>query len=180
MPSAALIFNAHSGRHLDSGDALAETAATLERRGITVVPMHGDLAEQIAESRSADTDIVVVSGGDGTIRATIEAHRGGRPIGILPAGTMNLLALDFGIPEDLGEAAAVIASGTTRHVDYETDCLVAAAQVVPVNCHVVEDLAWAEIDDEKQLIRAREKVYPAILRRENQAALLCEVTKNAQ
>jgi 2-aminoethylphosphonate-pyruvate transaminase len=60
---------------------------------------------------------------------------------------------------------------TTRHMDYETDCLVEAAQVVPVNCHVIEDLVWAEIDDERQLIRARDRVYPAILQRENQAAL---------
>ena len=59
---------------------------------------------------------------------------------------------------------------TTRHIDYETDCLVAAARVIPVNCHVVEDLAWSEMDDERQLIRARDKVYPAILQRDNQTA----------
>jgi len=59
---------------------------------------------------------------------------------------------------------------TTRHMDYETDCLVAAARVIPVNCHVVEDLAWAEIDDEWQLVRARDRVYPAILQRDNQTA----------
>jgi choline kinase len=35
-----------------------------------------------------------------------------------------------------------------------------------VKCHVVEDLVWAEIDDERQLIRARDRVYPAILQRE--------------
>ena len=59
---------------------------------------------------------------------------------------------------------------TTRHMDYETDCLVAAARVIPVNCHVVEDLAWSEMDDEWQLIRARDKVYPAILQRDHQTA----------
>lgn len=59
---------------------------------------------------------------------------------------------------------------TTRHMDYETDCLVAAARVIPVNCRVVEDLAWSEMDDEWQLIRARDKVYPAILQRDNQTA----------
>lgn len=59
---------------------------------------------------------------------------------------------------------------TTHHMDYETDCLVAAARVIPVNCHVVEDLAWSEMDDEWQLIRARDKVYPAILQRDNQTA----------
>jgi 2-aminoethylphosphonate-pyruvate transaminase len=59
---------------------------------------------------------------------------------------------------------------TTRHMAYETDCLVAAARVIPVNCHVVEDLAWSEMDDEWQLIRARDKVYPVILQRDNQTA----------
>ena len=59
---------------------------------------------------------------------------------------------------------------TTRHMDYETDCLVAAARVIPVNCHVVEDLAWSEMDDEWQLIRARDKVYSVILQRDHQTA----------
>ncbi|WP_075221943.1 diacylglycerol/lipid kinase family protein [Acuticoccus yangtzensis] len=119
MPSAALIFNASSGRHLTSQGARDATIATLERAGITVNPMPGDLGEQLVASREAPDDIIIVSGGDGTIRATIETHRGhGRPIGILPAGTMNLLALDFGIPEDPDEAAQVIASGHTRNVDY--------------------------------------------------------------
>ncbi|RAI04059.1 hypothetical protein DLJ53_06270 [Acuticoccus sediminis] len=118
MPSAALIFNASSGRHLEHHDALDTTVAALERVGITVTPMRGDLSAQLKQSRDAEADIIVVSGGDGTIRAAIEAHRGGRPIGILPAGTMNLLAYDFGIPEDTEAAARVIADGVTRDVDY--------------------------------------------------------------
>ena len=52
---------------------------------------------------------------------------------------------------------------TTRHMDYETDCLVAAAQITPVSCHVVEDLMWCEIDDESHLARARKLIYPTIL-----------------
>jgi len=56
---------------------------------------------------------------------------------------------------------------TTRHMDYETDCLVAAAGVVPVSCHVVEDLIWCEIDDESHLARARELIYPTILAQQN-------------
>ena len=59
---------------------------------------------------------------------------------------------------------------TSRHMDYETDCMVAAARLIPVNCHVVEDLAWSEMDDEWQLIRARDKVYSVILQRDHQTA----------
>jgi len=50
--------------------------------------------------------------------------------------------------------------------DYETDCLVAAARRVPVHCHLVEDLAWAEIDDSLHWQRAQTQVYPEILRRD--------------
>jgi len=52
--------------------------------------------------------------------------------------------------------------GTTRHMDYEIDCLVMAARVVPISCPVVEDLIWCEIDDETHLARARNEVYPVV------------------
>ncbi len=47
------------------------------------------------------------------------------------------------------------------HVEYEK-ALVATAAVTPIYCRKVEDLVWAEIDDEDHLARAREKVYPRI------------------
>jgi len=51
---------------------------------------------------------------------------------------------------------------TTRHVDYETDCLVAAARVMPISCPLAEDLVWCEIDDETHLARARNEIYPVV------------------
>ncbi len=74
-------------------------------------------------------------------------------------------------PED----NVVLLSGFTKSSDEvfaqtNSGCLVAAARVIPVNCHVVEDLARSEMDDEWQLIRARDKIYPAILQRDNQTA----------
>ena len=52
---------------------------------------------------------------------------------------------------------------TTLHMDYETDALVAAARGHPLHYHRIPDLLWAEIDDARQLSRARKSVYPAIL-----------------
>ena len=49
--------------------------------------------------------------------------------------------------------------------DYETDCLVAAGQQIPIACPVVPDLVWSEIDDADHLERARATVYPEIRRR---------------
>jgi choline kinase len=53
----------------------------------------------------------------------------------------------------------------TLRFDYE-DALVAAAQTVPVHCHLIADLVWCEIDDETHLARVLQTVYPAILVRE--------------
>ena len=52
---------------------------------------------------------------------------------------------------------------TTRHVDYEVDCLVEAAGLVQVPCHLVEDLIWCEIDDESHLARAQKEVHPRLM-----------------
>ena len=54
--------------------------------------------------------------------------------------------------------------------DYETDCLVQAAALYPVYCHLVPDVAWAEIDDDRHWRRAREHVYPTIVSRDGAPA----------
>lgn len=55
---------------------------------------------------------------------------------------------------------------TTLHVAYETDCIVDAAASQDIHCHLVDDLLWAEIDDDHHLRRARTLIYPAIAAKE--------------
>lgn len=68
--------------------------------------------------RAAQTDLVIVCGGDGTVAA---AARGlletGLPMGVLPLGTANDLARTLGLPLDLPEAAEVILRGRTERID---------------------------------------------------------------
>ncbi len=45
--------------------------------------------------------------------------------------------------------------------DYE-DGLVATARDEKIVCHRIDDLAWAEVDDEQMFARAAQRVYPAI------------------
>ena len=52
--------------------------------------------------------------------------------------------------------------GIEGDYDYETDALVAAAKEIDIDCLVIEDLVWAEIDDEVHLKRARDEIYPMI------------------
>ncbi len=51
------------------------------------------------------------------------------------------------------------------HLEYE-QALVTAAQQLPVNCRLVEDLAWSEIDTEEHWRRVNEHVFPAIVARD--------------
>ncbi len=52
---------------------------------------------------------------------------------------------------------------TTRHMDYESDCLVAAAKETPIPCLLIRDLICCEIDYTEHLDRAREVIYPAVI-----------------
>lgn len=63
-------------------------------------------------------DVVIAMGGDGTIGAVIRGIVGSKvSLGIIAAGTENDIAGSLGIPEDLKEACALIASGHTRKLD---------------------------------------------------------------
>lgn len=66
-------------------------------------------------------DAVVVGGGDGTVSAAAaSAFKSGKPLGILPAGTMNLFARAIHMPSDLPSALQVIARGDIRKIDIAT------------------------------------------------------------
>jgi diacylglycerol kinase family enzyme len=77
------------------------------------------LSDALAEAAKAPgLDALVAGGGDGTLSCAAGHLAGtGRPLGILPLGTLNHLARDAGIPADLEEAAAIIAAGHVREID---------------------------------------------------------------
>ena len=65
-----------------------------------------------------DTDMVVVAGGDGTVRvACAELARTGVPVGIVPLGTGNLLARNLALPLRVTDAVEVALSGQDRAID---------------------------------------------------------------
>ncbi len=78
-----------------------------------------DTGYQMAhEAAVSGADLVVAIGGDGTIRAVCEELAGtGVPVGIVPAGTGNLLARNLDIPLYLRSAVDVALNGQDRAID---------------------------------------------------------------
>jgi YegS/Rv2252/BmrU family lipid kinase len=73
---------------------------------------------QAAAASVAGADLVMVCGGDGTVREVCaELARTGIPVGIIPAGTGNLLARNLAIPLYLRSAIDVALNGQDKAID---------------------------------------------------------------
>ena len=127
LRQAAIVVNPSKFSHLDD-QALrrrqAYVAAVFRSHGWadplwlpTTVEHRG--TEQARQALDAGVDIVVAAGGDGTVRAVAEALTGtGTPMGVLPAGTGNLLARNLDIPHtDLSAALDLVFSADDQRID---------------------------------------------------------------
>lgn len=79
----------------------------------------GAIADAVRTEALVGTPRLLVSGGDGTLRTALAAAAGtALEIAILPGGTLNHFAHDFGLPHDDPAAALDIAvNGTAKPVD---------------------------------------------------------------
>lgn len=77
--------------------------------------------QQAREAIAAGTDLVIASGGDGTVSAVAEAvMQTDIPLGVIPRGTANAFSVALGIPTNLRDACETILAGTTQQVDVAT------------------------------------------------------------
>ncbi len=119
---AKLIANPGAGNILEAATRLEQVTSYLLEYGVKVdVALAHPKKEAIPIARRAikdGYDIVIAMGGDGTLGAVIRGIAGSKVrLGIIAAGTENDIAKSLGIPEDLKEACALIASGHTRKLD---------------------------------------------------------------
>lgn len=122
MKKLLFVFNPHSGKG-QIRQHLMQIVDIFTKGGyeVTIHPTQAknDAYEKIM-SRSDDFDVVVCSGGDGTLNETIKAVMSldkRIPIGYIPSGTMNDFASSIGIPKDMVAAAQKIVDGNITTVD---------------------------------------------------------------
>jgi len=119
----AIVLNSSAGSLLDRtpADAVATVERAFAQQGHRVVceaVQGADLPRAIRVARDGSAEVLVVGGGDGTIATAAHLLQGsGKVLGVLPLGTMNLLARDLDIPLDLDAAAAALARGRIDHID---------------------------------------------------------------
>jgi YegS/Rv2252/BmrU family lipid kinase len=117
--SASLIFNPDSGPG-DPEEDLRRIVEAFHARAVRVKVFEtADAPAQAAEKALAEApEIVLAAGGDGTIGSVAGVMAGKDvPLGVLPSGTANALAIALGIPRDLEKACELIFTGTPRTID---------------------------------------------------------------
>ncbi|MBS1829282.1 MAG: NAD(+)/NADH kinase [Acidobacteria bacterium] len=107
----------------DAVRVLAECGHDVEARP-TAGP--GDATSIARAAVDGEAKLVLAAGGDGTINEVLNGMIGSQvPLGVLPAGTANVLAMETGIPTSPPKAAAVlgemqaarVATGLVRNAD---------------------------------------------------------------
>ena len=123
MKRVLVLLNARAGTLIDAGTAtiVAEVKAALAPRCENLdvrLLQPRDVARAISQAAVGPHDTVIVGGGDGSASAAAAAlANGGKRLGILPFGTVNLLARDLGMPSDPHEAVAALARAAPRRID---------------------------------------------------------------
>ena len=151
MKRVLVLLNARAGTLLDAGAVriVAEIEAALKPRCDNLdvrLLQPQQVPGAIAQAARGPHDTVVVGGGDGSASAAASAFvASAKVLGVLPFGTMNLLACDLGLPRDPHQAVAALATARPRRIDL--------AEINGRPFHTLSGLGFFS-----QMARAREEV----------------------
>ena len=116
-----VIVNPKAGRRVFLNLYLPQVLRVLKRGGVSYRVLYtryeGHATRMVTRLRPW-ADLITVFGGDGTVREVVKGlGEQPLPIAIIPFGTVNVLALDLGIPFNPVQAAATVVNGKKRRID---------------------------------------------------------------
>jgi YegS/Rv2252/BmrU family lipid kinase len=120
---AIVIYNPHSGacRRRDRAADVAAFVAQLEARGFSAQTWStkgpGDASALARRAVESGEDVIVASGGDGTLNEVLQGIVGSRiSLAIWPCGTANVLAREIKIQADAAAIARMVYEGKQRRI----------------------------------------------------------------
>lgn len=120
---AIVIYNPHSGacRRRDRAADVAVFVAQLEKHGLEVqswsTEAPGDGSALARRAVGSGADVIVASGGDGTLNEVLQGMVGSRiSLVIWPCGTANVLARELKIPSDETAITRMVFEGKPRRI----------------------------------------------------------------
>lgn len=119
--NAVAIVNPNTGvasrPHL--AELLKSTAAQHNVTLTIIATTHAGETTDLARANATNADILIAVGGDGTVSDVITGSVGNAiTIGIIPAGSTNMIAKELGIPRNIQQAAEIaFGGGQVRAID---------------------------------------------------------------
>ena len=122
MKKMLFIYNPRAGRGTvrESLPDIVETFSANDMEVVVHPTTRAKDATETVEERGREYDLIVCSGGDGTLDEVVTGMMQGGfsvPIGYIPAGSTNDYAASVGIPSDFEEAARGIVNGSVCPMD---------------------------------------------------------------
>lgn len=117
MKKAVFIYNPRSGKAQIEG-CLSHIINTFNRNGYKVLmfaTQYPKQAQELVKQEGAESDLLVCSGGDGTLNEIVNGlmELEEPPVlGYIPAGSTNDFASSLGLPREMKECAEIAVTGT--------------------------------------------------------------------
>lgn len=117
MNRICIIFNP-AARGEKSRRLLDRLRRTVGDSVIRITQFPGDAEAQTERAIEQGYRMVIAAGGDGTVNEVVNGLNGtAATLGILPLGTINVFAMELGIPLQLERAWEIVRRGKTKKVD---------------------------------------------------------------
>ena len=119
QPEKIYILANAGARTLDFKGLEAACARIAKHMAVEIIrtnsPQQAD--SETARLSAIDGNLVAAAGGDGTINTLLNALAPNGTLGIIPAGTANVIGRELGIPLKISEAVKVLLTGAVQKVD---------------------------------------------------------------